>query len=144
MSTTEFSPAGANDEGFSLIEILVSMLLIAFLAMAFAPVLVHSLKTSVRNTTMATGTQLLNGELDRLRATPPYCDTLTAFGAASVAATTDSRGVTFQPVRQVAACPTAYPGVVRVTVSVGTAGVAGSAMTARTLFFVAAATEPTP
>ena len=144
MSRTEISPLGTNDDGFSLIEIVVSMFLIAFLAMAFAPVLVQSMKTSVRNTTIATGTQLLNRELDRLRATAPYCDTVTAFGAASVAPTTDSRGVAFQPVREVGPCPTDYPGVVRVTISVSTADVESAALTARTMFYVDAATEPTP
>ena len=132
-----------RDEGFSLIEIIVSMFLIAFLAMAFAPVLVQSMKTSVRNTTIATGTQLLNRELDRLRATPAYCDAVTAFAAAPVASTTDSRGVVFQPARQAAACPTVYPGVVRVTISVSAGDVPSTALTARTLFYVDAATEPT-
>ena len=131
------------DGGFGLIEIVVSMFLVALLAMAFAPLLVNSMKTSVRNTTIATGTQVLNGQLDRLRATPPYCDAVTAFGAAAVASTTDSRGITYQPTRQVAVCPANYPGVVRVTISVGAAGVASTALTARTLFYVDAATEPT-
>ena len=145
MSTTEAAPAGAthDDEGFSLIEIVVSMFLIAFLAMAFAPVLVQSMKTSVRNTTIATGTQLLNRELDRLRTTPAFCDAVTGFGAAAVAPTTDSRGVAFQPARQVGACPANYPGVVRVTISISTADVASTALTARTLVYVDAATEPT-
>jgi prepilin-type N-terminal cleavage/methylation domain-containing protein len=142
MERTEQGPV-TDDEGFSLIEIVVSMFLIAFLAMAFAPVLVQSMTTSVRNTTIATGTQLLNRELDRLRATPAFCDTVTAFGAAAVASTTDSRGVAFQPVRSVEPCPTTYPGVVRVTISVTTPGVASTALTARTLFYVDAATEPT-
>ena len=143
MSTTHAAAGATDDDGFSLIEIVVSMFLIAFLAMAFAPVLVQSMKTSVRNTTIATGTQLINRELDRLRSTSPYCDTVTAFGAAVLAPTNDSRGVAFQPVRQVGTCPTDYPGVVRVTISVSTAGVENAALTARTLFYVDAASEPT-
>ncbi len=131
------------DEGFSLIEIVVAMFLVAFLAVAFAPLLVQSMKTSVRNTTIATGTQLLNRELDRLRTTPAFCDAVTAFGAAAVASTTDSRGVVYQPARQVGTCPANYPGVVRVTISVSTADVASAAMTARTLFYVDGASEPT-
>lgn len=143
MSSTEATPRGTLDEGFGLVEIVVSMFLLALIAVAFAPVMIGALKTSAENTTLATGTQLLSRETDSLRATPAYCDDLTAFAAAAVPAITDDRGITYQPARTAAACPAQYPGLVRVTLSVTAPGLPAAALQATTLVYVQAASEPT-
>ncbi len=92
------------DEGLGLVEILVAMFLLALVAVAFLPLLINSLQLSIRNSTVATATQILNAELDALIATPATCDAVTAFGSASTLSTTDRRGVEYSPDRNVPSC----------------------------------------
>lgn len=56
-----------GDEGIGLIEIVISMMLLAILATALIPVLVNGLKQASSNATLATATQLANDELERAR-----------------------------------------------------------------------------
>jgi len=108
-----------NDEGFGLVEIVISMFLLALLAVAFLPFLIESLLTTVRNSTTATATQLASEQLDAASLVPRTCDGLAAFGAASIPTVTDERGTVYSADRTVAACPSSgYPVAVRVTVSV--------------------------
>ncbi|MFO7691343.1 MAG: type II secretion system protein, partial [Cryobacterium sp.] len=48
----------AREQGFGMIEIVVSMFLLALLSIAFLPLLVQSLQVSVQNARLATATQL--------------------------------------------------------------------------------------
>ncbi|MDQ4137433.1 MAG: type II secretion system GspH family protein [Actinomycetota bacterium] len=143
MSSTEATPRGTLENGFSLLEVVVAMFLLALLSVAFAPVLIGALKTSAENSTLATGTQLLGRETDSLRVTPAYCDDISAFVAEPVPAVTDDRGHTYQPARTAGACPARYPGLVRVTLSVTATGLPAGALQATTLVYVQAASEPT-
>ena len=142
MNEMDSESAGTHEAGLGLVEIVVAMFLLALLAVAFAPFLIGAMKTAVQNTAVATGSQLLGQELDLLRATPPYCDRVTAFGAAPAVAVTDDRGTTYQPSRTVQGCPADYPGLVRVTVTITAEGLAAPALRATTMFHVEAATEP--
>lgn len=102
-----------NDEsGIGLIEIVVSMFLLALVAMAFLPFLINSFTVTRSNTTLATATQLLDRQFDELRALQPAnCATLTTFKAAR---TTSSpllvndadRNTKLRAVVTVFACPT--------------------------------------
>ncbi|GAA1207279.1 hypothetical protein [Rhodoglobus aureus] len=56
-----------SDDGIGLIEIVVSMLLLAILATALVPVLLSGLKQASSSATLATATQLANDELERAR-----------------------------------------------------------------------------
>lgn len=56
-----------GDEGFGLVEILVSMMLLAILAVALVPILIQGLQQAASNATLATATQLANNELERAR-----------------------------------------------------------------------------
>jgi type II secretory pathway pseudopilin PulG len=112
----------ADDSGLGIVEIVVSMFLLALLAVAFLPLLIQGMKTSVRNSTVATASQLLDQQIGAVRALPPTCDAVSAFDDAPVPETTDARGTTYLPKRKVLACPTTYPGVVRVEVTVAEAG----------------------
>lgn len=76
-----------RSDGFGIIEILVSMLLLALLALAFLPLLIQSLQVSVSNSTLATATQLVAQQMEELRAMSPVCDTLDAFTPAEHAET---------------------------------------------------------
>ena len=129
-----------KDDGIGLIEIIISMFLLALLATAFLPILVQGLTTSVRTTTIATASQLAGEQLDKLRELGTTCSQVSVFDDNVQAATTDERGTVYQPNRQVSACPTTYPGVVSVRVWVTRTGVTQPLADATTLFYVKTAT----
>ena len=126
----------SDDAGIGLIEIIISMFLLALLATAFLPILIQGINTSVRTTTIATASQLASQQLDQLRELGTTCSEVSVFDDAVPATTTDERGTVYQPRRQVAACPTTYPGVVSVRVWVTRTGVAQPLADATTLFYV--------
>ncbi|TFB48430.1 prepilin-type N-terminal cleavage/methylation domain-containing protein [Cryobacterium tagatosivorans] len=135
--------ARQREDGFGLIEIVVSMFLLALLAVAFLPLLITSMKTTVKNSTIATATQLVSQQMEQARAAGDTCTALTAYGNPSpaLAAVTDARGNSYQAARAVEVCPTlatAYPRTARVTVTVSVAGSAVPAQTATTLVYLKA------
>lgn len=108
-----------NESGIGLIEIVVSMFLIALLAMAFLPLLITSLKSTRVNSSSAAATQLVSQQLEQLRLEPTTCAAITAFAATDPAPVTDARGVVLTIDRQLqGACPAEYPGTVQVRVLV--------------------------
>ena len=125
-----------DDTGIGLVEIIVSMFLLALLATAFLPVLIQGMTTSVRTSTIATASQLAGQQLDKLRVLGTTCSEVSPFDDGMLATTTDDRGTVYQPHRQVSACPTTYPGVVNVRVWVTRAGVSQPLAEAVTLFYV--------
>ena len=126
----------SDDAGIGLVEIIISMFLLALLATAFLPILVQGLTTSVRTTTIATASQLAGEQLDKLRELGTTCSEVSVFDDVVQAATTDERGTVYQPNRQVSACPLLYPGVVSVRVWVTRSGVSQPLAEATTLFYV--------
>lgn len=113
------SPAGPGadpgEEGFGLIEILISMMLLAMLAVALVPILVQGLQQSASNATLATATQFANDELERVR-TWTSCSELSAGSVSN----TDARGVVLTIATAVGACSATpeNPASVPVTVTV--------------------------
>jgi type II secretory pathway pseudopilin PulG len=114
--------AGGDDPGFGMIEIVVSMFLIALVAIAFIPVLIQSMRLSVINTSIATATQLVSQNMEQARAQGTNCADLRLFAAEAVGAVVDKRGRSFQPVRDPISCtgtsadyPKTVPFRVRVT-----------------------------
>jgi len=98
-----------SDEGFGLVEIVVSMFILALLSLALLPLLIQGVKQSAATATVATASQLVNKELDLVRKTA-VCSSHTALTTTA----TDSRGVPLRIVRTVDACPTVFPGTVAV------------------------------
>lgn len=108
-----------REEGFGLVEIIISMFLLALLSVAFLPLLIDSLRVTVRNATAATATQFASEQLDAVSLVARNCDALAVFESASIPPVTDARGTIYTATRAVAACPTSgYPAAVEVTVSV--------------------------
>ncbi|TFC60397.1 hypothetical protein E3O62_06750 [Cryobacterium sp. TMT2-15-1] len=132
--------------GFGIIEIVVSMFLLALLIISFAPVLVNTIKFTARNTTIATAAQMANKQIEAARAvrsatsTPPSCNDIKQFLLVTLPPVVDPRGITLQPQWDPFATCTAstIPGYVRVRVSVSQAGYATSTASAATFIFVAA------
>jgi prepilin-type N-terminal cleavage/methylation domain-containing protein len=95
----QFRPGGEN--GFGLIEIVVSMFILAIIAMAILPVLAMGMKQSQTNAVYGAATELVNQELEDARANP-NC------GASAVTTTstvTSPQGVLLDVSRTTGACP---------------------------------------
>lgn len=109
--------ASDEDAGFGLVEIVVSMFLLALLAVAFLPLLIDAMRATVRNATTATATQLVSEQLDAVSLLPRTCAALTAFETATVPTTTDARGTDYTARRDASTCPSSgYPVAVQVRV----------------------------
>ena len=130
----------SDESGMGLVEIVVSMFILAILAMAFLPILIQGMRSSVANATQATAGQLASEQMDQARALPAICQGIVAFGAAVLEPTTNSRGTVFQPHREVGACPTSYPGVVSVRVWITEGADTTALAEAKTLIYVSSAT----
>ena len=129
--------AETPDRGFGIIEIVISMFLLGLLAIAFLPLLVTSMKTTVFNSSVATATQLVDQQMDLARAEDPTCTDISAWGIEILEASDpDTRKVSYHPARTVGPCPTTYPGTVSVTVSVSVVDSTFAPVTATTLIFL--------
>lgn len=62
-----------SDDGFGLVEIVISMFMLAILAMLFLPLLIQGLKQSAANTTLATATMLVNEQVRLAHTKSPIC-----------------------------------------------------------------------
>lgn len=100
-----------GDAGFGLIEVVVSMFLLALLAIAFAPVLISSIQASAANTSTATATQLVNERMQIAQSSGPVCATVA--GLVGSVTLIDSRDVEIEVTTTVGACPAGI-GTVRV------------------------------
>jgi Tfp pilus assembly protein PilV len=129
--------AGAlAEEGISLMEVVISMLILAVLALCLLPLLILGARQSSANVTTEAGTQLVDQQLDTAQAKNSVCATIAAL--AGTYSTTDSRGTALTRTTTASACPSTYPGTMTVTVAVTkTAGVAVAS--ASTLIYVNAA-----
>lgn len=149
------SPPASDDSGFGLIEIVVSMFMLALLAISFLPLLITALKASATNATLATGTQLVNQQLELAAATAistPNCAAMKVYAAAlpgAIGTLTDRNGNVLQPHRQLKViagstdslgCPLTYPGTVSVRTWVTVSGQSKVVVEATQLFFVGTAT----
>ena len=127
MKTSRYrlTSSGNRELGLGIVEIMVSMMLIALLAIAILPVLVQGMRNSSSNATLATASQFAGQEINSVRALSADCATVSSFDDGPVMVKADARGVQLQIRRLVGACPAAadYPGVVSVSVEVTRVGV---------------------
>lgn len=136
----------AQEDGFGVVEVVISMFLLSLLSISFIPLLVNSIKSTGKNTTIATATQIVNQEIEGARAvrsptaTTPRCLDVTNFLSVTIASVTDPRGVTLLPKWDATTCPLSYPGVVRARISVTRSGSTDVVAQAVTLIYVASAT----
>ena len=134
------------EDGFGVIEVIMSLFLLSLLSISFIPVLVSSIRSTGTNTTIATATQIVNQEIEGARAvrsptaTAPSCFDITQFLQVTLAPVTDPRGVILLPNWDTTSCPTSYPGVVRARVSVTRSGSATTVAQAVTYIYVKSAT----
>ena len=126
-----------DDSGFGLVEVVVSMFLLAILAVGLLPGIINGLKQSANNITITAATQLVDEQIDLALASGSTCSTIR--NLASSATTTDSRGVSLSRSTTAAVCPTgasSYPTTLAVSVSVTRPGNATPVASASTLVYV--------
>ncbi len=124
-----------NDRGFGIIEIVISMFLLALLAAALLPLLVQGLQQSAANATLATATQLANDQIELARA-----ESTCAGLSSSNQTVTDARGVSLLVARTVGPCTVPAdaenPSKVAVSVTVKRGDTGTVLATANTLVFI--------
>lgn len=81
-----------SEAGFSLIEIVVSMLLLALAAIAFLPLAIQAIKLTATNATLATATQIVAQQLEQVGAAGTSCSAVKAFVGEVPAAVPHPRG----------------------------------------------------
>ncbi len=128
------SAAFDDDRGFGLIEIIVSMFVLAALSLAFIPLLVQGLKLSAENTTLATANQLVNEQLALVQDAGPYCDAVQVL--AGEADTVDPRGITIRVTTVIDACPTSAAGAVKASMTATRMDTGVTIVSAATLVYV--------
>ena len=122
-----------SDTGFGLIEIVISMFMLAALAIAFVPILTQGLKQSAANTTLATATQLVNERMQLAQGAGTTCSVVAALGVTEDF--TDPRGVVIRVTTTVGTCPAAA-GTVAVSATAVRQDTAEQIAIAETLVFV--------
>jgi Tfp pilus assembly protein PilV len=121
-----------DDDGFGLTEIVVSMFMLALIAVAFLPLLINGLKTSSATATLATATQFLNTQMQKASAVNT-CSAATSLGG--VQSLTDPRGVVIQLTTTVGSCPTG-PGTIAVSATAIRNDTGATLATGSTLVFL--------
>jgi type II secretory pathway pseudopilin PulG len=122
-----------SDNGFGLVEIVISMFLLAALAIAFVPILVQGLKQSAANTTLATATQLVNERMQLAQGAGTTCSVVAGLGVTEDF--TDPRGVVIRVTTTVDTCPVGA-GTVEVSATAVRLDTARQLAEAETLVFV--------
>jgi type II secretory pathway pseudopilin PulG len=124
-------------------EVVVSMFMLALLALALLPLLISSAQLSSKNVTLTTATQLVNEQMDVVRGLASTCSTITTFAGETVGLrTTDPRGTVLAVKRISETCPSSYPGLMQFTAQVRAEGSAEVLAGATTRIFVTSATGP--
>lgn len=73
MTSSRVRRASADD-GFGVVEIIVSMMLLALLLLALAPVLIQSLRVSARTATIGYASQVVHEQIQAARTASASCD----------------------------------------------------------------------
>lgn len=115
--------SASDDAGFGLVEIVVSMFLLALLSVAFLPLLIESLRVSVTNSKVATANQILSEQLDAIALIDRTCAAFNTFESVAIQTVTDARGTVYQADRDVTGCtPASYPAPVTIVLTVSIVG----------------------
>ncbi len=135
MDRTVVDPS--SDDGFGLVEIVVSIFILAILSLALLPLLLDGVKQTADNVTLAAATQLVDKQIDLVQSSPSTCAAITPLNRTTTS--TDSRGVSLSLATVVAACPSASvnsPSTVTVTVTATRASTGASLAQATTAVYI--------
>jgi prepilin-type N-terminal cleavage/methylation domain-containing protein len=112
----------ATDEGLSLLEVVIAMLLFAVLALAILPLAMQAAKLSATNRDSASANSFASGQLQAIRALypdiPTATTTCTAVASSAATGIADPAKTGLVADVTVDTCPSAYPSIVTVSVTV--------------------------
>ena len=117
-TTTSAAAATRGEDGFGLTEIVVSLFILAILAVSMLPLLVQGLRVAAMNATLATATQLVQDRMEVTRATPTCAGVASQEGLITTAP--DSRNTSYNVTGTIVgdACPATLPGLIGFRVEV--------------------------
>jgi len=141
MNPNSANEAASHDAGIGLIEIVVSMFILALIALSFAPLLANTLLLSATSASTTSATDLVQKQIDQARVIGDLTGgggNCAALQSMPTAAVDGGRGKMLTATTAVT-CPSAYPGTARVSVSVRESGSATTLAAATTLVYVKAA-----
>jgi len=104
-SEREPKVADHDDDGLTLVEIVIAMFVLALVMIGMLPLLITGIQASAQNTTRATANQLVSERMERATNRGPSCAAIAAL--AGVTVQNDPRGVPIRVTTAVAACPAA-------------------------------------
>lgn len=113
------SRASEVDQGFSIVEVLIAMFLLAIVAVALLPALFQGIQYSSQQSAVATATRQLNALVEEARETPT-CTTLSAVAGTNTV--TDGAGRTITTSGSVGTCPAVSKTVKIALTAVDTSG----------------------
>jgi prepilin-type N-terminal cleavage/methylation domain-containing protein len=125
--------------GFSLVEIVVAMFVLAALSLALVPALILGIKQSATNAVFAMASGIATARLDAAAAQSPTCTALSNFAATSVPNVVDSHGVILHVTQTLGTCPSSYPGTIALTVAVSRMDTAATLISTTTLLYLGGA-----
>lgn len=106
--------AAGGDEGIGLVEVVVSMLILAMVALAFLPVLTANLKLTATSASITTAAELADARISAARDLSSSCASIAGLGAVTKDA---GNGLKLETTSAVS-CPTGFPATVKVTATV--------------------------
>jgi type II secretory pathway pseudopilin PulG len=131
------------DEGLGMIEVLVSLMILALLAIAVLPTFANALTSSSANIARTTATQLVSKELNTVRTVESNCVSIQNHGSDPLGLLwTDPRGTVLE-IHRVAqgSCPTLYPALIDYRVYVTQQGSTDVIAEASTRIYVASQSD---
>lgn len=71
-----------GDDGVGIVEIMISLLIFAVIMMSLVPFLINTYTTSMKNSTIASATQIVNQQIELARGASSSCTEFSAFASA--------------------------------------------------------------
>ena len=109
MTHSQAHAGSDRDEGFTLVEVVVSILVLALISVALLPLLIQGVKQSAQAAAIASAVQLANSQVDLARAQATTCSGVTATPTVTVSSTATYRGVPLVVTKTVGTCPSPTP-----------------------------------
>lgn len=111
----------ADDQGFSVVELIIAMFLLSVIALALLPLLIGVTKSSTANRSIVEATSFANAQIASLGARFPAggdnaCASVVAAASAAATATAPA-GTDLSVAVSTSACPAVKPGTLTVTVT---------------------------
>lgn len=111
-----------REEGFSLVEVIIAMFLLAVIALAVLPLTIAATRVSVDNEELLAATAFANARLAPIRdaypVNPITATTCTSLSGRTAVDIPDPAGTRLLADTTIGGCPSIYPGSVLVTVTV--------------------------